>query len=168
MPVALSGWTTQTCGERDTLPRTCPRSRGQTPSTHPPGGQQPTNQLPAPTDRQTAWAEGRLKQHPKLVPSPWTGCWVVLHHRRSIKINRPSGGLHKSHPLTWELRAHGPGHWGPAWAGGEALSRALGPPGAWGPRHTPDDQALQAPPSLRAPLWDRPGPGASLPCPLAP
>ena len=68
MPKALSGWANVTA---DTLPRMCPREQRPDTSTHPPGGQQPANQLPAPdrqTDRQTAWTRNADSATPSWSP----------------------------------------------------------------------------------------------------
>ena len=86
MPEALSGWTNMRRWTR--CQEHTPGSRGahqgeQRPdtSTHPPGGQQPANQPPAPPQTDSLDEKCRLSHLglcPELVPSPRTGCWVVL------------------------------------------------------------------------------------------
>lgn len=96
MPVALSGWTDMR--RRTRCPERAPGSRGQTPAHTRRVVSSLQTSSPPPTDRQTdSLDEIRRLGHPELVPSPWTGCWVVLHHRRSIKINRPFGST-AGHP----------------------------------------------------------------------
>ena len=121
MPEALSGWTNMRRWTR--CQEHAPGSRGahqgeQRPdtSTHPPGGQQPANQPPAPpqTDRQTDSPDetcrlSHLGLCPELVPSPRTGCWVVLCQKPALR-NSTRGKGHEEGGSAyakagWSLRS---------------------------------------------------------------